>query len=156
MDTFKSRIDRRILLSAGEFRGDARTKPASEVTDEDIAAHHLVLWGDPSSQPLMQQVLKEMPVSWDSDTIVVGDERFAAKHHSLILIYPNPLNPERYVVFNSGFTYREYAYLNNARQTPKLPDWAVIDLREPPGTRFPGKVVAAGFFDEQWQVKALP
>lgn len=151
-----SERERALVHWRKQFRGDARTKPASEVTDEDIAAHHLVLWGDPSSQPLMQQVLKEMPVSWDSDTIVVGDERFAAKHHSLILIYPNPLNPERYVVFNSGFTYREYAYLNNARQTPKLPDWAVIDLREPPGTRFPGKVVAAGFFDEQWQVKALP
>ena len=49
-----------------------------------------------------------------------------------MLIYPNPLNPKRYVVLNSGFTFREYDYLNNARQVPKLPDWAVIDVSEPP------------------------
>ena len=45
-----------------------------------------------------------------------------------VLIYPNPLNPKRYVVLNSGFTFREYDYLNNARQVPKLPDYAVIDV----------------------------
>jgi hypothetical protein len=72
------------------------------------------------------------------------------------MIYPNPLNPNRYIVLNSGFTYREYDYLNNARQTPKLPDWAVIDLREAPSSRFPGRIAAAGFFDEQWRVKTSP
>ena len=44
-----------------------------------------------------------------------------------MLIYPNPLNPKKYVVLNSGFTFREFDYLNNARQIPKLPDWAVVD-----------------------------
>ena len=48
-----------------------------------------------------------------------------------VLIYPNPLNPKKYVVLNSGFTFREYDYLNNARQVPKLPDWAVIDVTTP-------------------------
>ena len=33
------------------------------------------------------------------------------------------------------------------------PDWAVIDIRVPANSRFPGKVVAADFFDEQWRVK---
>ncbi len=61
------------------------------------------------------------------------------------MIYPNPLNPERYLVLNSGFTYREYDYLNNARQVPKLPDWAIVDLSEPPGSQRPGRVVDAGF-----------
>ena len=69
------------------------------------------------------------------------------------MIYPNPLNPRRYVVLNSGFTYRDYDYLNNARQVPKLPDWAVIDIRTPPDMRYPGKVVAADFFGEHWQVR---
>ena len=55
-------------------------------------------------------------------------------------------------VLNSSFTYREYDYLNNARQTPKLPDWAVFDLSEPPGPRWAGKVAGADFFDERWEV----
>jgi hypothetical protein len=56
------------------------------------------------------------------------------------------------VVLNSGFTFREYDYLNNARQVPKLPDYAVIDVRTPPSARSPGAVAAAGFFDEQWRL----
>jgi hypothetical protein len=68
------------------------------------------------------------------------------------MIYPNPLNPKRYVVVNSGFTYREFAYLNNARQVPMLPDYAIIDLRTLPGVVLPGKVAAEGFFDEKWQL----
>ena len=70
------------------------------------------------------------------------------------MIYPNPLNPKRYVVLNSGFTFREYDYLNNARQVPKLPDFAVLDVNTPPSSRLPGKVVTAGFFDEGWKLQA--
>ena len=57
--------------------------------------------------------------------------RYAADTHVPVLIYPNPLNPKKYVVLNSGFTFREYDYLNNARQVPKLPDYAVIDVTTP-------------------------
>ena len=57
------------------------------------------------------------------------------------------------MVLNSSFTYREYDYLNNARQVPKLPDWAIVDVKTPANSRDPGKVVAADFFDEQWQLK---
>jgi hypothetical protein len=34
-----------------------------------------------------------------------------------------------------------------------LPDYAVIDLTVPADSRWPGKVVAAGFFDENWQLQ---
>jgi len=85
--------------------------------------------------------------------IRVDKVHFPADQHALIAVYPNPLNPDRYVVLNSSFTFREYAYLNNARQVPKLPDWAVVDLRTPPDSLWPGKIVAADFFDERWQIK---
>jgi hypothetical protein len=68
------------------------------------------------------------------------------------MIYPNPLNPNKYVVLNSGATFREYDDLNNARQIPKLPDFAVIDTTTAPDDRYPGKVAAAGFFGERWEM----
>lgn len=135
-----------------QFRGYARQKKDSEVSDEDIANHNLVLWGDPTSNSVLARVSKDLPIQWNGNQITVGSQSFHSKDHGLILIYPNPLNPDRYVVLNSGFTYREYDYLNNARQVSKLPDWAVIDLKAPPNSRYPGKVVAAGFFDEEWQL----
>lgn len=137
-----------------QFRGDARVMSDSEISDEDIAAHNLVLWGDPSSNAVLAKIADKLPISWDGDSIQVGAEKFSAADHAVAMIFPNPLNPERYVVLNSGFTYREYDYLNNARQTPKLPDWAIIDVRHPMTSQYPGGIPAAGFFDEKWQLKA--
>jgi hypothetical protein len=34
-----------------------------------------------------------------------------------------------------------------------LPDWAVVDLSTPPNSVWPGKIVDADFFDEQWKLK---
>ena len=85
-------------------------------------------------------------------TLFQSAEAVIRPTHVPVLIYPNPLNPKRYVVLNSGFTYREVDYLTNAREVPKLPDWAVIDTSTPADAHYPGKVVMANFFDEHWQV----
>jgi hypothetical protein len=137
-----------------QFRGDARVKDDGDITDADIAAHNLVLWGDPSSNKVLAKIADKLPIRWGADTVTLGAQSFAAAHHVPVLIYPNPLNPRRYVVLNSGFTFREYDYLNNARQVPKLPDFAVLDVRTPPSSRLPGAVAAAGFFDEEWKLPA--
>ena len=84
---------------------------------------------------------------------MANGQTYSAGDYVPVLIFRNPLNPERYVVLNSGFTYREYAYLNNARQIPMLPDWAVIDLNTPPDAVKPGGVRDAGFFNEHWDWK---
>ena len=135
-----------------QFRGDAPVKDDVAVTDGDIAANNLILWGDPRSNQLLARIKEKLPITWDAQAITAGKRTFEAGRHVPLLIYPNPLNPSRYVVLNSGFTYREYDYLNNARQVPKLPDWAVVDVDTPPSTRWPGKVVDAGFFGERWEL----
>jgi hypothetical protein len=68
-------------------------------------------------------------------------------------IHPNPLNPKRYVVLNSGFTFREYDYLSNARHVPKLLDYAVVDVNTPVTSRGPGEMAITGFFDESWRLE---
>jgi dienelactone hydrolase len=137
-----------------QFRGDAPVKDDTAVTDEDVASSNLVLWGDPSSNQVLARIADRLPVHWDANGVTLGARRFDAAHHVPVLIYPNPLNPKRYVVLNSGFTFREYDYLNNARQVPKLPDYAVLDVNVPPDSRRPAGVAAAGFFDERWGLPA--
>ena len=134
------------------FRGDARVKDDTAVTDADIAAHNLILWGDAESNQLIGKLAKQLPIQWDAKAITVGKKNYEASHHAPVCIYPNPLNPSRYIVLNSGFTFREYDYLNNARQVPKLPDWAIVDVDTPPSSRWPGKIVDAGFFGEHWEL----
>ncbi len=146
-------MDHAIREWRRQFRGEPRVKDAADVTAEDIAKHNLILWGTPRTNPWIAKVLPSLPLTWDEQTLKLGQrEPTSAAETVPLLIYPNPLNPRRYVVFNSGFTYREYDYLNNARQVPKLPDWALIDVRTPPNARWPGKVLAGGFFDEKWQM----
>ena len=135
-----------------QFRGLARVKDDADITQEDIAAHNLVLWGDPASNKLLAQIADKLPIRWDAQHVTLGEKSLAAMNHVPVLIYPNPLNPNRYVVLNSGFTFREYDYLNNARQTPKLPDYAIIDVNVPVSSRRPGGIVEAGFFGEHWEL----
>ena len=71
-----------------------------------------------------------------------------------MFIFPNPLNPKKYVVINSGFTFHDQS--NNDMQSPKLPDWAVVDITKP-GNNYrylPLFVESQGFFDEAWKLKA--
>lgn len=134
------------------FRGDVRMKDDTAVTEADLAAHHIVLWGDPSSNRLLARLADRLPVEWTASDLKVGPRKFDVAGHVPILIYPNPLNPAKYVVLNSGFTFREYDYLNNARQVPKLPDYAIVDLATPPSSRAPGTIANAGFFGERWEL----
>jgi predicted esterase len=135
------------------MRGDARVKQDSEVTAEDIASSNLILWGDAAANSVTAKVLAKLPIQWTGSAVVVGTKTFDGAQHVPALIYPNPLNPAKYIVLNSGLTFREAHDKTNSQQNPKLPDWAVIDVRTAPSDSAPGAIAGAGFFDEQWQVK---
>ncbi len=147
----QSERERAIAHWRSQMRGDVREKWDHEVTAADIAEHNLILWGDPAANTVLGRIIDNLPIEWDSERLTVNGQDHDPASHAPVLIYPNPENPNRYIVLNSGFTYREYDYLNNARQTPKLPDWAVIDTDTPPNSRWPGLVQDAGFFDEEWR-----
>ncbi len=149
-----SELDRAIVEWRKVFRGDARVKADTALTPDDIANANLVLWGDAGSNILLAKILKDLPLKWTKDQLTLGTQKVSAADHAPILIFPNPLNPQRYVVLNSGFTFRMGAKTSNSLQTPKLPDWAVIDLKTPPDDNWPGLVLDAGFFDEHWQSPA--
>lgn len=138
-----------------QYRGEAIVKDDTALTAREIADSNLILWGDPASNKVLAKILSKLPIHWSATELTIGTQKYDADHEVPVLIYPNPLNPKRYIVINSGFTFREYDYLNNARQTPKLPDWAIVDIDTPPNSRFPGKIVNADFFGESWEVKPV-
>jgi dienelactone hydrolase len=135
------------------YRGDVRIKDDTAVNDEDIAGSHLVLWGDPKGNSQLARIADKLGIRWDANGVRTPAAGYPVNRYVPAFVYPNPLNPERYVVVNSGFTFREYDYLNNARQTPKLPDWAILDIAQPMTARAPAGITAAGFFGEQWEWK---
>ncbi len=155
----KAEMERAVREWRRHFRGDVRVVDDTEIGEFAVfesGRGNLVLWGDPSSNKLLAEMIDDLPIEW-KERLSVGDRRFAEPAAVPLLVYPNPISPNNYVVLNSGPTYREYAYLNNARQVPMLPDWAVVDAaveNDPawPRSRWPGRILAADFFDEEWRV----
>jgi hypothetical protein len=133
------------------YRGEVPMLNDTSIPMDDLSNKNLILWGDPSSNSVLAKILPKLPLQWTKDTITFRGKTYSAADHVPILIFPNPLNPRHYVVINSGLDFRADGYGNNALQTPKLPDWAIVDLTTPPGPRWSGKIEAAGFFDEAWK-----
>jgi hypothetical protein len=134
------------------FRAEPRVKNDTDITAADIAGSNLVLFGDPASNAVYRRIADRLPIRWRADGVVVGLDTFSASH-APVFVYPNPLNPKKYVVINSGFTFHDQA--NNAMQSPKLPDWAIVDVSKT-GNNFrylPLFVESQGFFDEAWRLK---
>jgi hypothetical protein len=134
-----------------QFRGEVLRKDDTQVTPDDEKSANLILWGDPSSNKYLASIQDKLPIAWTADGVQASGRKYTGGYHVPVLICPNPRAPHKYVVVNSGFTFREYDYLNNARQVPKLPDWAVLDVRQPTTSRAPAGIVDAGFFSEQWK-----
>ncbi len=144
------------------MRGDPIVKRSADVSEEDMTRCNLVLWGDPQSNVLIKRLTQGrsdvpgFPLKWDRDYLEIAGNRVSAPSHVPVLCYPNLLSTPwgvRYVILNSGLTFREAHDRTNSLQNPKLPDWAILDITQPPNAESAGRVVAADFFDENWQVK---
>ncbi len=91
------------------FRGELPVRDDTEVTPQDIAAHHLILFGDPSSNTLIEQVLPGLPLKWTKEKITFNGREYPSADHLPVLIYPSPLGANRYVVLISGLSFLAWA-----------------------------------------------
>ncbi|MEM6916431.1 MAG: hypothetical protein AAF491_07670, partial [Verrucomicrobiota bacterium] len=144
LDHFRSRWK-------GLMRGEFLERSSDELTSDDIRDSNLILWGDPESNAMIAEIAEQLPVEWTGDKFVFRGEEFSQNDAVPVLIFPNPLQADRYVVLNSGLTFRENHDRTNSQQNPKLPDWAILGLDQLPDGEAAGRVVKAGFFDESWQ-----
>jgi hypothetical protein len=138
----KQELARFTTSFARDYLGDARAKPDSAITDQDIANNNLVLFGDPGCNQLLARILARLPLQWTKDSITLAGKTYTAADHVPVLIYPNPLNPNRYIVLNSGLSpmrgdaFGDYAIL---RGTPEAAGKGALTT------------VAGGVFDEAWK-----
>jgi predicted esterase len=134
------------------LRGELRVKDDKDVTAADIAEHSLILFGDPGSNTLLAKLLPKLPLKWTKESLTWDGKTYASSEHVPVLIQPNPANPRRYVVLNSGHTFHEDAFQGtNALLYPRLGDWAILrltDAKKPLAT----ETVTSGLFDEQWRL----
>lgn len=142
----KSRLDRFAADWSEFLRGDLPIKDDKDVTPEDIATRHLILFGDPGSNTLIARTLIDLPLSWTRTEVGLGESYPSADHVPAIIV-ANPLNPRRYLVLNSGHTFGAADFRGtNALLYPRLGDWAV--LRVGGNSESPAET---GIFDASWK-----
>jgi dienelactone hydrolase len=136
------------------FRGELPVKDDGEVEAQDIDSRHLILFGDPSSNSLIAQVLDGLPFQWTKDKITWNGTDYSADTHVPVLIYPSPLSPNHYVVLNSGHTFHAADFQgSNALLYPRLGDYAILELERDRKDLLSVKIRTAGLFDDFWQPK---
>jgi hypothetical protein len=147
LDRFSAEFDKWL-------RGKVLVIDDTQVTEEMIANKNLVLFGDPGSNSLLAKVLPKLPVQWTEDKITVEGVEYDPNLNGLSLVNPNPLNPRRYVVVNSGHTMHEKDFKSsNSWLFPRLGDIAVQKFtREKSGGNYAEETVFADVFDSQWHL----
>lgn len=144
------------------FRGTLPIKNDRDVSEEDVKSKNLILFGDPGSNSWIARVLPRMPVEWSSETIRFRGETYPAANHLPAFIQPNPLPgaADRYVVINSGHTFRgKDLGTINYLLFPRWGDWAMLRIApelKPEQEPAWETVLEAGYFDEQWLAPVSP
>ncbi|MBV8880934.1 MAG: prolyl oligopeptidase family serine peptidase [Planctomycetaceae bacterium] len=126
------------------FRGELPMKDDTQVTEEDVRRRHLVLFGDPGSNPWIRKALPGLPLAWTREELRLGGKTYSAADHAPALICAGPLAADRYVVLNSGHTFHPSELKINYLFFPRLGDWAVMKVDE-------NTAVDAGLLDEHWK-----
>jgi hypothetical protein len=137
------------------MRGELLVKKDTEVTPEDLLGRNLILFGDPSSNKIIKELLPDLPLTWDRTAIKFAGKSYDASTHVPALIYPNFIDGKGYVVLNSGHTFHAAEFNGtNAQLYPRLGDFAI--LKPMPKEKNPNaaEVVTTGLFDEEWKVPA--
>ncbi|MFV0442439.1 MAG: alpha/beta hydrolase-fold protein [Planctomycetaceae bacterium] len=123
-----------------------------EITDQQIKSKNLILFGDPGSNQLLAKVLDDLPIEWTQEGLTVKGQKYDPAEHGVSLVFPNPLNPDRYVVLNSGLTMHDADFkASNAWLFPKLGDIAVqkFSLND---DGYDESTVWAEIFDSEWKL----
>ncbi len=133
------------------MRGKIPIIKNEELTEKMIEDKNLILFGDPGSNKVLAKVLAKLPIEWTKDAIKVGGKTWDPKVHGLSMIYPNPLNPNRYVVINSGHTFHAKDFqASNAWLFPRLGDIAVQKFQKKDKGGYEETTEWAALFHSGW------
>jgi enterochelin esterase-like enzyme len=129
----------------------------TEVTDEMMRDHHLVLYASPGSNGVLERVLDRLPLRITPDAISLGEQTFRGTGVGVKLVHPNPLAPSRYVIVQAATTT---SGVEGGNRLPDfLPDFVVYDASTTlsrPRLVFDRKhaPLAMGYFDRNWKLPA--
>jgi predicted esterase len=131
--------------------GEPRVCTDAELLPEQIESMNLVLFGTPETNLVLARIAERLPMQIGDHKYSILGHSFEGDHLGLVLCYPNPEQPDRYVLVYSGELYGRKLSINHKHDM--LPDFLIFDSR-----RFTvGDTEAnvfGGWFDVDWLPKA--
>jgi hypothetical protein len=128
----------------------------TEISEQDLKQYSLILIGGPDANLISKRFSKQIPLELKSDAVVIDGNSIPAKDAAVCMIYPHPLNSDRYVMINAATSAQGMSYLPGLRHNMYSYDFAISDGCYPRWEegRPEEKVLAAGgFFDPSWRLK---
>ncbi len=122
-------------------------KEDREVTPQDIADNNLILLGDARTNSVVGRLIESIPLKLESESVSIGDRRFEGKGLGVSVVYPNPLNPKKYLVIIAANDYEGFELYEPNLSQRGWYDFAVWNARDPRGAG----PVAEGFWDGDWR-----
>gem|GEM_PF-1321536 len=126
--------------------------PDTSVTRHMIENCNLILFGGAEQNRIMALIERDLPIRVRKDGLSVGS-RYIEGEYAVNFIYPNPLNPRKFVVTHSGSGLNAFVYSDFFRPIHAgagLPDYIIFDASV--HTRGWAGVKCTGFFDRNWRV----
>ncbi|MEO0095237.1 MAG: prolyl oligopeptidase family serine peptidase [candidate division WOR-3 bacterium] len=132
--------------------------PDTEIVEKHIKNFNLVLFGNSQTNAIIKKISKKLPINFKSvgsyeDYIAIKNKVLRNPDLCLMEIYPNPLNPEKFILLYSATTKRAQKYFGLfpvIYSGSGLPDFIIWDES---AARYGWKgIIAAGFFDKNWQI----
>lgn len=101
----------RMEIKSSRFKPDI--KADTEVTEKDIQNRPLILIGTPGSNKIIEEVKDKLPIKIERDKLIVGNRIYKGNDVGLIMVAPNPLNLQQYIVVITGLTPEALRYAVN-------------------------------------------
>lgn len=134
------------------MRGTVPVIQDQQLSEKQIQSSNLILFGDPKSNSTLQRILPDLPIGWTANTLTVNGTEYDTTDHGLSMIFPNPLNPNRYVVINSGHTFHDKDFkASNSWLFPRLGDIAIQKFTKTEDG-YQEETVFAANFDSRWNL----
>jgi hypothetical protein len=131
-----------------KYFGSFRYKKDFEITPYDINNYHLILIGNQRTNLLLKRLSKKIPLVIQPDKIIITGKIFEGDKLNIHMIYPNPLNKDKYIVLIGSNNVQDLHFGNFDLSTAGWYDFA---LWEANNNRFMLKY--AGYFNNCWQVE---
>jgi pimeloyl-ACP methyl ester carboxylesterase len=136
-------------------RGNGFTEilPDTEVTKEIRDVYNLILFGGPDENFITSKINGRLPIKVKNGEVLFGRKKIKGKQIALEFIYPNPLDPKKFVFVHEGNDLGGLLlsdFFNTIYSGAGLPDFIIFDgeVRQ----KGWGGVICAGFFNSGWQM----